>query len=157
MSEFQNVSGLKELQAAMTELPANIARNVLRGSVNAGAAVIRAEAKARAPVSADLGLKNSPSPGTLRRAIYQKQIRERSSALVQTFFVGVRRGRSARKSKKGLIDAWYAHFVEFGTTKMAAKAFMRPAFESKKMQAVQAIKEYLQKRIPQEVVKARKK
>ncbi len=156
MAEFQNLTGLKELQAAMAELPGSIARNALRGAVNAGAAVIRAEAKARAPISADLAGKKEPTSGTLRRAIYQKQIRERSGALIQTFFVGVRRGRSARKSRKGVIDAWYAHFVEFGTAKMAAKAFMRPAFESKKMDAVQAIKDYLLKRIPDEVAKARK-
>jgi HK97 gp10 family phage protein len=144
MPEIKNVSGLKELQAAMKELPANIARNVLRGAVNAGATVIREEAKARAPKFEGKVAKGQP-------------IREKSSAVLQTFYVGVRQGRSAKKTKKGSIDAWYARFVEFGTSKMAARPFMRPAFEAKKEAAVQAIKNYLEKRIPEEVQKARKK
>jgi HK97 gp10 family phage protein len=157
MPEIKNVSGLKELQAAMKELPANIARNVLRGAVNAGATVIREEAKARAPKFEGKVAKGQPPAGTLKRALYQKQIREKSSAVLQTFYVGVRQGRSAKKTKKGSIDAWYARFVEFGTSKMAARPFMRPAFEAKKEAAVQAIKNYLEKRIPEEVQKARKK
>jgi HK97 gp10 family phage protein len=56
---------------------------------------------------------------------------------------------------KGVIDAWYAHFVEFGTSKMAARPFMRPAFESRKAGAVEAIKSYLLSRIPKEVEKLR--
>lgn len=157
MAEFENVTGLKELQAALKALPANIARNVLRGAVNAGATVIREEAKARAPRYSGPPIKGQPPPGTLKRALYQKQIREKSSAVLQTFFVGVRQGRSAKKTKKGSIDAWYARFLEFGTSKMAARPFMRPAFEAKKMAAVQAIKDYLLRRIPDEVDKARKK
>jgi HK97 gp10 family phage protein len=157
MAELQNVTGLKELQAALKALPANIARNVLRGAVNAGATVIREEAKARAPRYSGPPIKGQPPPGTLKRALYQKQIREKSSAVLQTFFVGVRQGRSAKKTKKGSIDAWYARFLEFGTSKMAARPFMRPAFEAKKMAAVQAIKDYLLRRIPDEVDKARKK
>lgn len=160
MAELQHVAGLKELQAALKELPQRIARNVLRGAVGAGAAVIRNEAKARAPVSIGDGGVGHPPPGTLRRAIYQKQIRELSSAVKQTFYVGVRKGKQYRKQgKKGNLsqDAYYAKFVEFGTAKMAARPFMRPAFEAKKGEAVQAIKDYLAKRIPEEVDKLRRK
>jgi HK97 gp10 family phage protein len=147
MADLENIAGLRELQQSLTQLPANIAKNVLRGAVNAGASVIRKDAQARAPVDT----------GMLKRALYQKQIRELSSAVQQTFFVGVRQGRSAKKTKKGVINAWYAKFIEFGTSKMAARPFMRPAFEAKKQESVTAIKDYLEKRIPEEVEKARKK
>src|SRR5574337_1108213 len=50
MAELQHVAGLKELQQALKQLPERIAKNVLRGSVNAGAAVIRKEVQQRAPV-----------------------------------------------------------------------------------------------------------
>ena len=154
MAEVENVTGLRELEAALKSLPDRIARNVLRGAVAAGAAVVRQEARDLAPKS------EGPQPeghvsGTLKRAIYQKQIRERSSLLQQTFFVGVRRGRSAKSSAKGVIDAWYAHFVEFGTSKMSARPFMRPAFEGKKRSAVDAIRAYLLSRIPDEIKKLR--
>ena len=156
MVDLKNVQGLRELQAALKELPAGIARNVLRGSVNAGATVIRKEAASRAPVSTGpKGADQSP-PGTLKRSVYQKQIRELSNLVKQTFYVGVRQGKQYRnQGKKGNLsqDAFYARFVEFGTVKMAARPFLRPAFEAKKGEAVDAIKVYLERRIPEEVAK----
>lgn len=157
MGDLTNITGLKELRAALLELPKGIGRNVLRGAVNAGAAIVRAEAKSRAPQYTGSVANGHPPPGTLKKAIYQKQIRERSNDQLQTFFVGVRQGRSARKTKKGLIDAFYGRFIEFGTSKYAAHPFMRPAFEARKESAVQAIKDYLEKRIPEEVQKAANK
>ena len=102
MADLKNVQGLRELQAALKELPAGIARNVLRGSVNAGATVIRKEAASRAPVSTGpKGADQSP-PGTVKRSVYQKQIRELSNLVKQTFFVGVRQGKQYRnQGKKG--------------------------------------------------------
>ena len=156
MADFQHVQGLRELQAALKELPDRIARNVLRGSVSAGAAVIRKEAAARAPVSAGPKRQGQPPPGTLKRSVYQKQIRNLSSLVRQTFIVSVRKGKKYRnQGKKGNLsqDAWYARFVEFGTAKMAARPFLRPAFEARKGEAVAAIKDYLARRIPLEVAK----
>ena len=156
MADVQHVDGLKELQAALKELPDRIARNILRGSVSAGAAVIKKEAAARAPVSTGPVRQGHPPPGTLKRAVYQKQIRELSSLIKQTFYVGVRKGKKYRnQGKKGNLsqDAYYAPFVEFGTAKMAARPFLRPAFEARKGDAVAAIKAYLERRIPEEVAK----
>lgn len=156
MAELQNIAGLKELQEALKELPDRIARNVLRGSVNAGATVIKKEAATRAPVSTGPVSQGHPPPGTLKRAVYQKQIKELSNNVKQTFFVGVRQGKKYQKQgKKGNLsqDAFYWRFVEFGTAKMAAKPFLRPAFEAKKEEAVSAIKAYLENRIPEEVAK----
>jgi HK97 gp10 family phage protein len=147
------VTGLKELNEALRALPDRIARNVLRASVSAGAAVIRKEVKARAPVYTGPVQKGHPPPGTLKRAVFQKQARELSSLIRQNFIVGVRHGK-ARADKKGrTLDAFYWRFVEFGTEKMAARPFMRPAFEAKKNAAVEAIKTYMAERIPREVEK----
>lgn len=157
MAELQSITGLKELRAALIELPKGIAKNVLRGAVSAGAAVVRVEAKLRAPQYTGKVQAGHPPPGTLKKAIYQKQIRERSNDKVQTFFVGVRQGKHARQSKKGLLDAYYGRFVEFGTSKAPARPFMRPAFENKKESAVQTIAQYIARRIPEEVEKARRK
>jgi HK97 gp10 family phage protein len=157
MSDLMNVAGLKELQDSLKQLPDNIARNVLRGSVNAGASVIANEAKAKAPVYTGPVSEGHPPPGTLKRSIVQKQIKELSNLLQQTFFVTVRRGKKYQKQGKGgnlSQDAFYAAWVEWGTAKMMpARPFMRPAFESKKEAAVEAIKDYLAKRIPLEAAK----
>jgi HK97 gp10 family phage protein len=154
MAELKSIEGLKELQAAMRQLPRNIGRNVLRGAVNAGASLIRNEVRDNAPIYEGKPQAGHAPAGALRRAVYQKQIREASSWFKQVFYVSVRSGKS--QQKKGL-DAYYWRFVEFGTKKMAARPFLRPAFESKKYEAAEAIKQYLARRIPVEAEKLRRK
>jgi HK97 gp10 family phage protein len=81
-----------------------------------------------------------------------KQIPELSDQQKQTFFVTVRHGKQYRnQGKKGNLsqDAWYWRFVEFGTTRMAAQPFLRPAFDVKKNEAVTAITTRLAERIEQ--------
>ena len=151
-SESVKIEGLDELARALKELPQRVARNGLRAAVYAGARVIRDEAKLKAPVAiAALG-PDQPPPGTLKRSIIMKQIPELSGPQKQTFFVTVRHGKKYRKQgkKENLSqDAWYWRFVEFGTVKMSAKPFLRPAFEGKKLEAVDAIKDRLSERIEQ--------
>lgn len=152
------IKGLAELNRALAELPPRLARNVLRGSVAAGAAVIRQEAKERAPRYAGEVVAGHPPPGTLKRAIYSAQARRLSSLLEQVYHVGVVSGKRAKvgKAKSGKAksgkskDAYYWRFVEFGTVKMAAKPFLRPAFEAKKLEAVEAIRRYMAERIARE-------
>ena len=154
MAKFESVQvqGLDQLAKALRELPQRVARNGLRAAVYAGAKVIRDEAKLQAPVATgDLGA-NQPPRGTLKRSVIMKQIPELSGAQKQTFFVTVRHGTKYRKQgKKGNLsqDAWYWRFVEFGTVKMSARPFLRPAFDMKKHEAVTAIKTRLAQRIEQ--------
>jgi HK97 gp10 family phage protein len=160
------VKGLSELAAALRDLPDRIARNALRGATAAGAAVIRKEAVRRAPVYHGDVAAGHPKPGTLKRALYQVQSRELSGLVQQVFVVGVRTGKARQavekkrtiKGKRAVVgvenlDAYYWRFVEFGTSKMAARPFMRPAFEAKKTAAVEAIRQYLAERIPREAAK----
>ena len=154
MAKFESVQvqGLDQLAKALRELPQRVARNGLRAAVYAGAKVIRDEAKLQAPVATgDLGA-DQPPRGTLKRSVIMKQIPELSGARKQTFFVTVRHGKKYRKQgKKGNLsqDAWYWRFVEFGTIKMSARPFLRPAFDMKKHEAVTAIKTRLAQRIEQ--------
>lgn len=159
------VTGLKELNEALKQLPENIAKNVLRGATGAGAAVIRKDAVARAPFyipasvmwGGDGGMaKNHPPPGTLKKSIYQVRRRELSTLVQQVFAVAVRTGKGQRDKAGRSVDAYYWRFVEFGTSKMAARPFLRPAFEAKKLAAIDAIKDYLAQRIPREVDKLKK-
>lgn len=147
------VTGLKELNEALRQLPQNIARNVLRGAAGAGAAVIRKEARARAPVFTGPVGPRHPPPGTLKKSIYQQASRALSNLVQQTFNVGVKTGKALRTKSGASANAFYWKFVEFGTAKMAARPFMRPAFEAKKHEAVAAIKAYIAERIPREVEK----
>lgn len=115
--ELEHIGGLKELQDALYQLPINIAKNVLRGSVNSGAAIIRAQAKLNAPEYTGKVADGHPPSGTLKRSIYTKHIPERSNAFKQVYFVGVRKGRKYQRQGKGgklSQDAFYASWVEFG-------------------------------------------
>ena len=67
------IKGLAELNRALAELPPRLARNVLRCSVAAGAAVIRQEAKERAPTEAGECAAGYAAPGILKRVIYSGQ------------------------------------------------------------------------------------
>lgn len=133
-SVTMQISGLKELADRLREIGPDIERNALRSGVSAAAVLIRNQAKAT----------NPDDTGRTDRALYAKFIREQSGPNQATYYVGVRSGKKEQKKDR---DAWYWRLVEFGTAKMPARPFMRPAFESKKMQAVEAIKERIQKRI----------
>lgn len=158
--ETFKVEGLAELARALRELPEKVAKNGLRVSVYAGAKVVRDEARIRAPRAAQSLGANQPPPGTLRRSVIMKQIPELSSLTRQTFFVTVRHGKKYRKQgKKGNLsqDAWYWKFLEFGTSKMRARPFLRPALEAKRREAVQAMKDKLSERVELEAKALSKK
>jgi HK97 gp10 family phage protein len=159
LADFQNISiqGFEDFKRQLALLPGRVGRNVLRGAVNAGATVIRKEVALRAPEYTGPVAEGHPPPGTLKRAVYQKQIAELSSAVQQTFFVGVRAGKRQQTLKRGgktvNLDAYYGRFVEFGTSKMSARPFLRPAFEAKKEAAIEAMRAYMAERIPKELDK----
>jgi HK97 gp10 family phage protein len=158
--ETFKIEGLAELGKSLRELPERVARNGLRVSVYAGAKVVRDEARARAPKAAQSLGPNQPPPGTLKRSVIMKHIPELSSLTRQTFFVTVRHGKKYRKQgKKGNLsqDAWYWRFVEFGTRKMRARPFLRPALEAKRREAGQAMKDRLSERIEMEASKLSRK
>ena len=125
-----------QLMKALSNLPKNIQNNVMTGAIRAGANVIRDEARIRVPKKTKDLAKSIVS--IKRRAETRNQVK---------FSVTPSRG----KNKAG----WRAHFIEFGTSKMSAKPFLRPAFAASENKSLDAAKDYIAKRIPQEVAKAK--
>jgi len=74
--------------------------------------------------------KKTYSPGTLRRAVYQA-FAERESG----------EGRAMYRVSWNKTHAFYGRFLEFGTSKMAAKPFLRPAYDAALSKAVKAVQE----------------
>ena len=126
----------KQLMSALKELPKNIQKNVMVGATRAGAVAIAEEAKLRVPVDT----------GDLKKSI--GVTRRKGDVNIVRFSISPRKG-------KGL-GGWYAHFVEFGTSKQPAQPFMRPAYENSSEEALKRAGEYLKSRLPYEVAKARK-
>lgn len=151
MRSSMKVEGLKELRDAMRFFPEELREKALRKSITAGSTVIRDEARRLAPVL------SQPTPrrtqGLLRKMIVGSKGLLRGGEA--TAFVRVRRiGRGLVKKlmkksgKTGAeLDPFYWIMLEFGTSKMGARPFMRPAFDTKKTQAVEAIKSTLKKEI----------
>ena len=145
MADTRHVEGLSNLSNALKELPKNIARNLLRRGASAGAAEIRDGARNKAPVLT----------GEMKRDIQIKRERTESDYIAR-YSIFVRAGKKSRLSGRARNvekDSYYWRFVEFGTSKMVAQPFMRPAFEEKKNQAVDTFKAVLVEGIPIEVAK----
>ena len=125
-----------DLLKTLSQFPKNIQNNVMTGAIRAGANVIRDEARIRVPKKTKDLAKSIVS--IKRRAETRNQVK---------FSVTPSRG----KNKAG----WRAHFIEFGTSKMSAKPFLRPAFEASENKSLDAAKDYIAKRIPQEAAKGK--
>lgn len=143
MPTYANLHGLKETVAALRALPAEFGSQrggPIRRALFKAAKPMRDDAQARAPVAT----------GNLRANVYM--YRDRNPAAVganERYIIGVRQqrrkyARTQLNRRLGRIgksyalrgDAYYWWFVEFGTEKMAAQPFLRPAFESGKARFV---------------------
>lgn len=144
MSEEVEIHGLRELQERLRQLPRELQGKVLTQALREGGRVIVKDAQGRAPVAVaahPVGKgKEQVQPGNIRRNIVMRAVKETDSTA--TVSIGVR--SSGKKSNK---NAFYWRFLEFGTKFIAARPYMRPAFEARKLEAAQKIKEALAKRI----------
>jgi HK97 gp10 family phage protein len=139
------VLGLRELGEAMRKLSKDVAIKTARSATAAGARVIK-----KAAVT---NIEKSPSieTGSLHDSVIVKRLGKADTNLTSEHIVTVRgRGKVLKKGKnKGerQTSAPHAHLVEFGTVNMPAEPFLRPAFDTNKMAAVDAIKDKLAQRI----------
>jgi len=129
-----SVSGLDDILKKLAILPQRVQKNVVVGAIRASAKPIIQEAKALVP-------KDSKS---LSKSIGITKFKTRKKSLVW-FSVSPRRGKNW--------DGFYGRFIEFGTVKMSAKPFMRPAFEKKSAETIKFAKEYMKKRLDKELAK----
>jgi HK97 gp10 family phage protein len=140
-----DVKGLRELDVQLRALPEKVAGQALAASVSAGARAIRDEAIQRAPVRT----------GAMKAQIFTKRVRT-GSQFEKLSIVGVRGGKAkyannkanrragrAGKEYENAGATYYWRFVEFGTRKMAAHPFLRPAFDAKQQEAITVITERL--------------
>jgi HK97 gp10 family phage protein len=143
------ISGLRELGERMRNLSDDINKKVARQAVAAGAKIVRDDARRRAP----------KDTGNLQAAIVMKNLGK--TKMTARYVVATRSGktadvkagkaaaRSGEKDQRKLVgkDAFYGAFVEFGTVKMPARPFMRPAIDDNTQAATDAIAKRLRQRI----------
>lgn len=136
-----NING-NDLIKSLRQFPKNIQRNVMVGATRAAANVVRDRARELVP----------KDTRELEKSIVSIRRSDRQFSSINpntmTFSVTPSRG--------GKYDGWYGHFIEFGTVNQSAQPFLRPAFEQSQDASLQASKEYIAKRIPEEVAKAKR-
>lgn len=103
-----------------------------RPAAQAGAQVFYEEVQTRVPQSAKphKSGKKTYTPGTLRKAVYQAYADKESGE-----------GKAKYRISWNKQHAFYGKFVEFGTSNMAAKPFLRPGYHAARARAVKAVKE----------------
>lgn len=122
---------LSKLAAKLDNIT-SAAEKAVRPAAQDGAQVFYDEVKQRVPLSAKphKSGKKTYNPGTLRKAIYQAFADRESGD-----------GKALYRISWNKTHAFYGRFVEFGTSKMAAKPFLRPAYDAAHAKAIKAVRE----------------
>jgi HK97 gp10 family phage protein len=151
MSRRQPNRGMNELERLLRRAPEKVLGETEKSLLKAAGTVKRA-AQALAPESAgmslrerkalagSLGVKTSQVArgGRLKRNILVKRSRgysrgepiDRDTARAVAVYVRFSRQRGRYDPK----NAWYAHFVEWGTSKMTARPFLTPAWQAREQE-----------------------
>ena len=153
------VTGLREAEAALAELPKATGKNVLRRVARGSLEAMRDHAAALAP--------DDPATGApdLRTSISISEKRTKAAKTKST--TRMVRGRFRASASTGIAMAMgpasgggvlnYASFQEFGTVDMAANPYMRPAWDAGAMKALDYIKDNLRAEIDKAATRLAKK
>lgn len=157
----------ESLRAVMAEtakqLGDAVGQDALRAAGFAGAEIFRDEAKANA--------QKNRKTGVLQNNIIVKRLEEEASDRKQSYIVTVRSGKFGtdgdafywrfvefghsfvrrRKKDQSLKAARKASELEYGTSTAPAYPFMRPAYESKKQEAVDAMQAKLSEKFKEKL------
>ena len=129
----------KRIKDRLDALRANV-EGAVRPAAQAGIQVYYDEVKERTPVGESVhhtkGKKQTFQPGNLKASIYQAYAEKESSDKLAVYRV------SYNKKK-----AFYGRFVEGGTSKMAAKPFIRPSYDARREDAINAARKELRERV----------
>lgn len=138
MSFQLTVENPEALTDALDSLSQVASESVLRQATVAAARVVFDEVRLRAPVGDRTyeTAKTKHYPGFLRDHILIAFDKERSAE-------GIRATYLVTWSK----EAFYGRFLEFGTSRMAARPFLRPAYDAKKEEAVKKFQEALDEKV----------
>lgn len=145
MVQTVHIKGAREMEQVLRRLPAQLAKKTLAAALRDAAEPILDEARRLAPVGQE-------SKGRVRLRTTQrgKVTISHYGKLKPSLRIATVPDRLTPHSASVVVTAgkaFWGMFVEFGTRFMAAKPFLRPAFEAKKMEALNRLGKALGERI----------
>ena len=123
------VVGEQELIKKLNKLSRGEIKTAVYKALRRGTDMIRGEAKRRAPIDT----------GRLRFSITARTWEENLTGVVYCDYP-----KNTKNSKKTGKPRYYAPFVEYGTRKIAARPFLKPALRAKKKQALELVMKALE-------------
>lgn len=138
MKTTVRIDGLENLDRKLAKLAKALPETVQKAALAEGGEIIASEARLLVPVDSG-NLRDSITVSDERLGGAFKMDSGLGSRSVQVF-IGPR-------TRGGRPDGFYGHMVEFGTVKMAAQPFMRPAFDSTEGQVRSRIASELQMQV----------
>jgi HK97 gp10 family phage protein len=136
MADRTTVEGLAEIEKTLRALTEEVAYKATRHGALAGAEVFRKEASRKASRGDDQPITAGKDKGKPRTHLFESIIKRvvKDAKNILDSFVSGSIHIKIRWSKR----AYWGLFNEFGTSKMAAQPFMRPAFDTKRREALDA-------------------
>lgn len=130
-----NLTGFKELEAALLKLPEELAKKVEADALRGGMTPVRKAAQTYAKRVRDTGQLYKSIGLNIRRVRKKGQNINRYTARVgPRGGFGIILGTKSRGKNKGKPirrdPRFYAHLIEYGTSSQPARPFIRPAIES---------------------------
>jgi len=146
MTTETRVAGVKELLAGLAALPEELGKKAIWSALTGAAKPVKDRAATLVPVldASDPAVRaGHRKPGTLKRAIRVSRSRiNKGQRGLYEVIIRVKPLKSAQRKRfkeqtglKGALnpdDPFYWWWVEFGTSKMPARPFLRPAFATTK-------------------------
>lgn len=162
----QVVFGLEDVRRKLEAIPERVRRNVIRRGMLAGMAIIRTRARELVPQPPLTSKSGNIRTGALKKRITaETRGIQRDAYGKPTQFVGVVQVRRKRPGERGPNPRTYAHLVEFGVKpKMRrgvihpgapAQPFLRPAFDEKAQEALEAMMRRIREDLDKEIEKLR--
>jgi len=153
MSINFKMDGFKQLEKSLSKLPKALADGVERTALRQGAKPIEKKAKASVAVSSGLlkqsiGISVKKSRGGANKGNLSARVGARTGF---TKIIGIKDSVPIKQN-----PVKYAHLVEYGTSRTAAKPFIRPAAESSHGEIMDGLAKGYEKGMARTVKKIRK-
>lgn len=152
MQVITSISGTEEIVRKLKLLPERIGRNAMRRALRKGANVIRDQARVNAKQLDDNLTREAIWKNIVTQGMGRKRERQVGGVGMRVGVLGGARRNGGDPSAPGG-DTWHWRLLEFGTSKMQARPFMRNAMASGAEKAITTTITAMQAEMAKELTK----